>query len=74
MENEKHSTLYGDEDSFDLDNRDGIIETIAKMRKESKGIHPLLISVTSSIVNVTNGHAYCLVIFPKPGKTFDCKL
>ena len=59
-----------DEDSLDLDNDEGLVESLAVARKESRVKRPLSISVSGSFANVADGLKYSVVIFPKPGKTF----
>ena len=56
-----------DEDSLNLDNDEGLDESLAEARKVSKATRPLLISVSGSFVNVADGKQYSVIIFPKPG-------
>ncbi len=63
-----------DEDSLDLDNNGGFVETLADIYKRLKQKKPLLISVPSPFVNVDDGYTQYLVVFPKYGKMFYVKL
>ena len=51
-----------------MDNDEGSAESLAEAREEGKAKRPLLISVTRSFANVTDGYGYSLIIFPKTAK------
>ena len=63
-----------DADLLDLDDKGAYAQILASVKEESKHDNkPLLICVSSTFVNVSNGFAYYCITFPKPVKFFILK-